>query len=207
MEMAFMPSAYVHCEACNGTRYSRETLDVRYRGKHIGEVLDMSISEAFDFFGAFQSIQRALGALQDTGLGYLRLGQTSPTLSGGEAQRLKLVTHLLGGIKSGNRAEGSMSAQHIFLLEEPTIGLHIKDVHRLLSVLQRLVDQGHSVVVIEHNLDVIAEADWVIDLGPEGGDGGGRVVAKGTPETVARSRKSHTGRYLNRFLKMEQAQV
>ncbi len=201
MEMAFMPSAYVHCEACDGSRYALETLDVRYRGKNIGEVLDMSIAEAYDFFSSFQSIQRALEALKDTGLGYLSLGQTSPTLSGGEAQRLKLVTHLLGGIKSGRSTEHQLARRHIFLLEEPTIGLHIKDVHRLLSVLQRLVDQGHSVVVIEHNLDVIAEADWLIDLGPEGGDAGGRVVAKGTPETVARSRGSHTGRYLDKFLR------
>ena len=200
MEMAFMPPAFVHCESCDGTRYASQTLDVRYRGKHIGDVLALSIAEAFDFFESFSSIQRALGALMDTGLGYLRLGQTSPTLSGGEAQRLKLVTHLLGGIKAGG-GDRLLSKQHIFLLEEPTIGLHIKDVHRLLAVLQRLVDQGHSVIVIEHNLDVIAEADWVIDLGPEGGDGGGRVVVEGTPERVARHRKSHTGCYLGKFLR------
>ena len=200
MEMAFMPAAYVHCESCDGSRYAPETLAIRYRGKTIGEVLELSIAEAFDFFEAFTSIQRALGALIDTGLGYLRLGQTSPTLSGGEAQRLKLVTHLLGGMKSGGKGERMPSKKHVFLLEEPTIGLHIIDVHRLLSVLQRLVDQGHSVIVIEHNLDVIAEADWMIDLGPEGGDAGGEIVVEGTPEKVARHAKSHTGRYLKQFL-------
>ncbi|MBT5709352.1 MAG: excinuclease ABC subunit A, partial [Verrucomicrobia bacterium] len=172
MEMAFMPAAYVHCESCDGSRYAPETLAIRYRGKTIGEVLELSIAEAFDFFEAFNSIQRALGALIDTGLGYLRLGQTSPTLSGGEAQRLKLVTHLLGGMKAGQKGDRTALKKHVFLLEEPTIGLHIIDVHRLLSVLQRLVDQGHSVIVIEHNLDVLAEADWIIDLGPEGGDAG-----------------------------------
>ncbi len=200
MEMAFMPPAFVHCEACDGSRYASQTLDVRYRGKHIGEVLKLSVAEAFEFFASFSSIQRALGALMDTGLGYLRLGQTSPTLSGGEAQRLKLVTHLLGGIKAGG-GDRALSKHHIFLLEEPTIGLHIKDVHRLLAVLQRLVDQGHSVIVIEHNLDVIAEADWVLDLGPEGGDDGGRIVVEGPPERVARHHKSHTGRYLDKFLR------
>ena len=200
MEMAFMPAAYVHCESCDGTRYAPETLTIRYRGKTIGEVLDLSIAEAFDFFEAFNSIQRALGALIDTGLGYLRLGQTSPTLSGGEAQRLKLVTHLLGGMKAGQKGDRTALKKHVFLLEEPTIGLHIIDVHRLLSVLQRLVDQGHSVIVIEHNLDVIAEADWIIDLGPEGGDAGGRIVVEGSPERVSRHTKSHTGRYLGKFL-------
>lgn len=201
LEMAFMPPAYVHCESCDGTRYSTETLAIQYRGKHIGEVLELSIAEAHEFFGQFSQIKRALGALVDTGLGYLRLGQTSPTLSGGEAQRLKLVTHLLGGMKSTNiRGERLRTKRHLFLLEEPTIGLHIVDVHRLLAVLQRLVDQGHSVVVIEHNLDVIAEADWVIDMGPEGGEGGGRIVAQGTPEKIVRSRSSHTGRFLRAFL-------
>ena len=200
MEMAFMPAAYVHCESCDGKRYAPETLAIRYRGKTIGEVLELSIAEAFDFFEAFNSIQRALGALVETGLGYLRLGQTSPTLSGGEAQRLKLVTHLLGGMKSGQKGDRTTLKKHVFLLEEPTIGLHIIDVHRLLGVLQRLVDHGHSVIVIEHNLDVIAEADWIIDLGPEGGDAGGRIVVEGSPERVARHTKSHTGRYLKEFL-------
>ncbi len=200
MEMAFMPPAFVHCDTCDGTRYSAETLAVRYRGKHIGEVLDLSVDEARTFFDAFSPIKRALEALIDTGLGYLRLGQTSPTLSGGEAQRLKLVTHLLSGLKNESASRRALAKGHFFLLEEPTIGLHIQDVHRLLAVLQRLVDQGHTVIVIEHNLDVIAEADWVVDLGPEGGDGGGRIVVEGTPEKVAKCAKSHTGRYLDRFL-------
>ena len=223
LEMAFLPPAYVHCENCGGFRYSAETLAVRYRGKHIGEVLELSIAEASEFFGRFPLVKRALDALLDTGLGYLRLGQPSPTLSGGEAQRIKLVTHLLGGMKlgfpslapfsestpentepippfSGKPERKGTGKRHIYLLEEPTIGLHIADVHRLLAVLQRLVDQGHSVIVIEHNLDVIAEADWVIDLGPEGGDAGGRIIAQGTPEKIARSRRSHTGRFLNAFL-------
>ena len=223
LEMAFLPPAYVHCEDCGGSRYSAETLAVRYRGKHIGEVLELSIAEASEFFGRFPLIKRVLDALLETGLGYLRLGQPSPTLSGGEAQRIKLVTHLLGGMKLGlpvlspPSESGTGNAEpivpiadklerkrtgkrHIYLLEEPTIGLHIADVHRLLAVLQRLVDQGHSVIVIEHNLDVIAEADWVIDLGPEGGSAGGRIVAQGPPEKIARSRRSHTGRFLHAFL-------
>lgn len=201
MEMAFMPPAYVHCESCDGTRYASETLSIRYRGKHIGEVLAMSIAEAYEFFDAFSAIRRTLGALKDTGLGYLHLGQTSPTLSGGEAQRLKLVTHLLGGIKAGAERGNRIVDGHVFLLEEPTIGLHILDVHRLLAVLQRLVDQGHTVIVIEHNLDVIAEADWVIDLGPEGGEGGGTIVVEGPPEDVADHEASHTGHYLGKFLR------
>lgn len=223
LEMAFLPPAYVHCENCGGSRYSAETLAVRYRGKHIGEVLELSIAEASEFFGRFPLVKRALDALLETGLGYLRLGQPSPTLSGGEAQRIKLVTHLLGGMKLGLPSSAPLSKsspenaepiapfadkperkgtgkRHIYLLEEPTIGLHIADVHRLLSVLQRLVDQGHSVIVIEHNLDVIAEADWVIDLGPEGGAAGGRIIAQGPPEKIARSRRSHTGRFLKSFL-------
>ena len=223
LEMAFLPPAYVHCENCGGSRYSAETLAVRYRGKHIGEVLELGIAEAAEFFGRFPLVKRALDALLETGLGYLRLGQPSPTLSGGEAQRLKLVTHLLGGMKLGlpssaplsqSRPENAESSapfaekperrgirkRHIYLLEEPTIGLHIADVHRLLAVLQRLVDQRHSVIVIEHNLDVIAEADWVIDLGPEGGDAGGQIVDQGPPEKIARNRRSHTGRFLKSFL-------
>lgn len=200
MEMAFLPTAFVHCDTCDGARYSSATLEVRYRGKHIGEVLDMSIAEAYELFDSFTAIRTALGALMDTGLGYLRLGQSSPTLSGGEAQRLKLVTHLLGGIKSDGARVTAGTKQHVFLLEEPTIGLHMLDVRRLLAVLQRLVDQGHSVIVVEHNLDVIAEADWVVDLGPEGGAAGGEIVVEGTPEQVAKHRKSHTGRYLQRFL-------
>jgi len=157
------------------------------------------VDQAIDFFSHLPKIKRALQALCDTGLGYLKLGQTSPTLSGGEAQRVKLVTHLLSGFKEPDLFE-RWSKRNLFLLEEPTIGLHMADVQRLVDVLHRLVDVGHSVIVIEHNLDVIAEADWVIDLGPEGGEAGGHIVAQGTPEEIARNRGSHTGRYLRTVL-------
>jgi excinuclease ABC subunit A len=223
LEMNFLPPAYVRCETCGGTRFNRETLDIEYRGRHIAQVLDLSVEEAIAFFASFPKIQRPLQALHDTGLDYLKLGQTSPTLSGGEAQRVKLVTHLLTGLKEvrGERGEGRAAAgpgshlspltshlphfpsplrSNLFILEEPTIGLHMADVRRLVEVLQRLVDAGHSVLVIEHNLDLIAEADWIIDLGPEGGGGGGCIVAEGTPEEVARNKRSHTGRYLAKFL-------
>lgn len=198
LEMNFLPPAFVRCEACGGLRFTRETLDVRWQGKTIAEVLDLSVAEAVEYFDAHRRIRRPLEALADTGLGYLRLGQTSPTLSGGEAQRVKLVTHLLGGLKPEgvvNRdARGSL-----FALEEPTIGLHMLDVRKLVEVLQRLVDSGHTVIVIEHNLDLIAESDWVIDLGPEGGEDGGRIVAQGTPEEVSEVKESHTGRFLKKF--------
>ena len=215
LEMNFLPPAFVRCEICNGLRYVPETLDVQYGGKNIAEVLDLSVEEALAFFKPHRKIHRALQALHDTGLDYVKLGQTSPTLSGGEAQRVKLVTHLLGGLKplpetemiptaeSGSRppATGIGSRRSLFLLEEPTIGLHMADVRRLVEVLQRLVDAGHTVIVIEHNLDLIAEADWVIDLGPEGGAGGGRIVAEGTPESVALCPESHTGRCLRPVLR------
>jgi excinuclease ABC subunit A len=205
MEMNFLPPAFVRCETCRGSRFTPETLDVELNGKNIAQVLELSVAEAIDFFSAFQKVKRPLEALRDTGLGYLKLGQTSPTLSGGEAQRVKLVTHLLSGLKPAPGAErgATLKAQSskLFILEEPTIGLHMADVHRLVEVLQRLVDAGHTVIVIEHNLDLIAEADWVIDLGPEGGEGGGRVVAQGTPERIARGRRSHTGRFLRSVLR------
>ncbi len=159
----------------------------------------MSVEEALEYFSAFPRIKRPLQALADTGLGYLKLGQTSPTLSGGEAQRVKLVTHLLSGLREPDMFE-RFPKRNLFILEEPTIGLHIADVRRLVDVLQRLVDAGHSVIVIEHNLDLIAEADWIIDLGPEGGDAGGKIVAEGAPEEVARNKRSHTGRFLRSFL-------
>jgi len=204
LEMNFLPPAFVRCEVCGGTRFNRETLDVEYRGKNIAQVLDLSVEEAVEFFGSFQKIKRPLQALQDTGLGYLKLGQQSPTLSGGEAQRVKLVAHLLSGLRpapdSGLTPHTSRFA-NLFILEEPTIGLHIADVRRLVEMLQRLVDAGHSVIVIEHNLDLIAEADWVIDLGPEGGEGGGRLVAEGTPEQVAQVKASHTGSFLRSVLR------
>ena len=213
LTMSFLPPAFVRCETCAASRFNRETLDIQWRGKNIAQVLEFTVAEALDFFKAIPKIRHPLEALRDTGLGYVKLGQTSPTLSGGEAQRLKLVTHLLSGFKgrSATRpvASPEAAADHgalpgsgsLFLLEEPTIGLHIADVRRLVEVLHRLVDAGHSVIVIEHNLDLIAEADWVIDLGPEGGDGGGRLVAAGTPEILAQNQHSHTGRFLRKFLK------
>ena len=205
IEMNFLPPAHVRCEVCGGRRFNPETLDVRWNGKNIADVLDLSVAEALGYFAAHPRLLRPLEALRDTGLDYLRLGQTSPTLSGGEAQRIKLVTHLLTGLKPGPEdgvmTRRGVARRDVFVLEEPTIGLHLLDVRRLVEVLQRLVDAGHTVIVIEHNLDLIAEADWVIDLGPEGGGGGGRIVAEGTPEAVARAEGSHTGRYLRKFLR------
>ena len=201
LEMSFLPPAFVKCETCGGSRFGRETLDIEYAGKNIAQVLDLSVEEAIGFFAAHSKILRPLQALHDTGLDYLKLGQTSPTLSGGEAQRVKLVTHLLTGLRPQLELfDGRAQKRSLFLLEEPTIGLHIADVRRLVEVLQRLVDSGHTVIVIEHNLDIIAEADWVIDLGPEGGEAGGRIVAEGAPEQVARVAGSHTGRFLRQWL-------
>jgi excinuclease ABC subunit A len=197
--MNFLPPAFVRCEVCDGTRFNRETLDIQFAGRNIAQVLELSVDEAIDFFASIPKIKRPLQALCDTGLGYLKLGQTSPTLSGGEAQRVKLVTHLLAGFREPDLIE-RLPRRNFFILEEPTIGLHMADVRRLVHVVQRLVDIGHTVLVIEHNLDVIAEADWVIDLGPEGGEGGGRIVCEGTPEQVARNKRSHTGRYLRKIL-------
>lgn len=199
LEMNFLPPAFVRCEVCGGTRFNRETLDIQYGGKNIAQVLELSVDEAMDFFSSVPRIKRPLQALCDTGLGYLKLGQTSPTLSGGEAQRVKLVSHLLAGLKEPDLFE-RFPKRNLFVLEEPTIGLHMADVQRLVDVLQRLVDAGHSVIVIEHNLDLIAEADWVLDLGPEGGAGGGEIVAEGTPEQLARNKRSHTGRFLRTIL-------
>jgi len=200
LEMNFLPPAFVKCEVCDGCRFNRETLDIEFGGKNIAQVLEMSVEEAIEFFASIPRIKRALEALKDTGLGYLQLGQTSPTLSGGEAQRVKLVSHLLTGLKEPDLFDPHPK-RNLFVLEEPTIGLHHADVQRLVGVLQRLVDAGHTVIVIEHNLDLIAEADWVIDLGPEGGEAGGRLVAEGTPEHIARNKHSHTGRFLFRLLR------
>ena len=186
IEMQFLPDVYVPCEVCKGARYNRDTLQIRFKGKNIAEVLDMPISEAVEFFSNQPRITRHLQTLVDVGLGYVRLGQSAPTLSGGEAQRVKLASEL------ARRSTGHT----IYLLDEPTTGLHFEDVRRLLIVLARLVDQGNTVLVIEHNLDVIKTADWLIDLGPEGGDGGGTIVAEGTPEQVAKVKGSHTGRFL-----------
>lgn len=198
IEMNFLPPAYVICESCRGKRFNTETLDIEYGGKTIANVMEMSIEEALQFFAAVPKLKRPLEALRDTGLDYLRLGQISPTLSGGEAQRIKLVTHLLSGLKETDLFDQS-AKRNLFILEEPTIGLHMSDVRRLVEVLQKLVDSGHSVIVIEHNLDLIAEADWVIDLGPEGGAEGGRLVAEGTPEQVAAA-GGHTARFLKPLL-------
>ena len=186
IEMHFLPDVYVPCEVCKGARYNRDTLEIQFKGKNISDVLDMPISEAVDFFANQPAIARHMQTLVDVGLGYVRLGQSAPTLSGGEAQRVKLASEL------AKRSTGHT----IYLLDEPTTGLHFEDVRRLLTVLSRLVDQGNTVLVIEHNLDVIKTADWLIDLGPEGGSGGGLVVAEGAPEVVASCATSHTGRFL-----------
>ena len=201
LEMNFLPAAFVKCEACGGRRFSRETLDIEFNGRNVAQVLELSVEEALECFAAFPRIRRPLEALRDTGLGYLKLGQTSPTLSGGEAQRVKLVTHLLSGLREPLTLFKATEKRNLFILEEPTIGLHMADVRLLVDVLHRLIDGGHSVLVIEHNLDLIAEADWIIDLGPEGGDGGGRIVVEGTPERVARCARSHTGRFLRKLLR------
>ena len=190
IEMHFLPDVYVPCEVCKGARYNRDTLDVEFKGKNIADVLNMPVAEAVEFFSNQPSIARYLQTLMDVGLGYVRLGQSAPTLSGGEAQRVKLATEL------AKRSTGHT----IYLLDEPTTGLHFEDVRRLLTVLGRLVDQGNTVLVIEHNLDVIKTADWLIDLGPEGGVGGGTVVAEGTPEQVAAVGTSHTGGFLRDLL-------
>jgi excinuclease ABC subunit A len=195
LEMNFLPPAYVRCETCGGCRFNRETLDIEYKGRNIAQVLELSVAEAVEFFASFPKIKRPIEALRDTGLGYLKLGQTSPTLSGGEAQRVKLVTHLLSGLKQPTLFDPQQK-HNLFVLEEPTIGLHMADVQRLVDMIQRLVDAGHSVIVIEHNLDLIAEADRVIDLGPEAGEAGGRIIAQGEPEDIARVKGSHTGRFL-----------
>lgn len=200
IEMNFLPTAYVECEVCNGGRYTDEVLDIDYQGMNIAQVLDLSVEEAVEFFSAFQKICRPLKALMATGLGYLKLGQTSPTLSGGEAQRLKLVTHLLSGMPGSasnrNLQRGNGGDHKLFILEEPTIGLHTEDVKKLVSVIQELVDNGNTVIVIEHHLELIAEADWVVDLGPDGGEGGGEIIARGTPEALAENKKSVTGNFL-----------
>ncbi len=190
IEMHFLPDVYVPCEVCKGKRYNRETLEVRYKGKNISDVLEMTIEEACKFFEAITKIHRKLETLEQVGLGYLHMGQPATTLSGGEAQRVKLSSEL------SKRATGST----LYILDEPTTGLHFADVRLLLAVLHDLVDKGNTVLVIEHNLDVIKTADWVIDLGPEGGDKGGFITAQGTPEDVSTTKGSWTGRYLEGVL-------
>ena len=184
--MHFLPDVYVPCDVCHGARYNRETLEILYKGKHITDVLDMTVEDAFAYFSAVPSIARKLQTLLDVGLGYITLGQSATTLSGGEAQRVKLALEL------SKRDTG----RTLYILDEPTTGLHFADIELLLKVLHQLRDAGNTIVVIEHNLDVIKTADWIIDMGPEGGGGGGRVVVAGTPEDVAAHAGSHTGRFL-----------
>jgi excinuclease ABC subunit A len=190
IEMHFLPDVYVPCEVCHGKRYNRETLEVTYKDRNIAEVLDMTVEEALEFFENVPKISRKLETLNDVGLGYIKLGQSSTTLSGGEAQRVKLATEL------SKRSTGKT----VYILDEPTTGLHFDDVKKLLEVLQRLVDAGNTVIVIEHNLDVIKTADWIIDLGPEGGDRGGEIIAQGTPEEVSKNNISYTGQFLEKIL-------
>ena len=190
IEMNFLPDVYVPCETCHGKRYNRETLEVHYKGKTIADVLEMPVEEAAEFFAAFTPIARHLNTLVDVGLGYIRLGQPATTLSGGEAQRVKLAAELQ------KRSNG----RSIYVLDEPTTGLHFEDIRKLLAVLQSLVNKGNTVITIEHNLDVIKCADWIIDMGPEGGDGGGTVIAEGTPESVAGVASSHTGHFIQEVL-------
>jgi excinuclease ABC subunit A len=213
IEMSFLPDVTVPCDACGGARFTPETLAVTFREKSISDVLAMSVDEAVEFFDFHPGIRHSLRLLEEVGLGYLSLGQQSPSLSGGEAQRIKLVTELAKArVSTGSSADprarprGGASLPTLYVLDEPTIGLHMADVEKLVRVLHRLVDAGNTVVVIEHNLDIVAEADWIVDLGPEGGDGGGRIVAQGTPSQIARVRAgSHTARFLSSFLKERQA--
>jgi excinuclease ABC subunit A len=196
IEMNFLPDVYVPCEVCHGARYNRETLEVHYKGKTIAEILDMPIEEAVDFFAAIPAIARHMKTLVEVGLGYVRLGQPATTLSGGEAQRVKLSSEL----------QKRSTGRTVYVLDEPTTGLHFEDIRKLLLVLGRLVDQGNSVLVIEHNLDVIKTSDWLIDMGPEGGSRGGLVIAEGTPEDVAADPASYTGQFLRPLLEGREAQ-
>ena len=189
IEMHFLPDVYVQCDVCKGKRYNRETLEVKYKGKNIADVLNMTVEESLEFFTNIPKIHRKLRTLHDVGLDYIRLGQPSTQLSGGEAQRIKLATEL-SKISTGKT---------LYILDEPTTGLHTADVHNLIHVIQKLVDAGNTAVVIEHNLDVIKSADYIIDLGPDGGDNGGLVIAEGTPEAVAKVKGSYTGQFLDRM--------
>ena len=212
IEMSFLPDVKVACEACDGARFNPETLMVRYKDSTIADVLAMSVDEAVGFFAAHPPIHHALKLLQDVGLGYLTLGQQSPTLSGGEAQRIKLVTELakarpaetgaMAPSEDGAPRRGVSRVHSLYVLDEPTIGLHMADVEKLIRVLHRLVAAENTVIVIEHNLDVIKTADYIIDMGPEGGDAGGQIVATGTPEEVARVSSSYTGHFLGEILPM-----
>ena len=190
--MYFLPDVYVPCEVCKGKRYNRETLQIKYKGKTISEVLEMTVEEAVQFFDALPGIRKKLETLKQVGLGYIRLGQSSTELSGGEAQRVKLATEL------SKRSTGKT----LYILDEPTTGLHTEDISKLISVLNQLVEQGNTMVVIEHNLDVIKTADYIIDLGPEGGDGGGQIIAQGTPEELVKIEQSYTGQFLKSALEL-----
>jgi excinuclease ABC subunit A len=195
--MHFLPDVWVTCNVCKGARYNRETLQIRYKRKSIADVLDMDVDEALAFFANVPKIKRILQTLSDVGLGYIKLGQSATTLSGGEAQRVKLAKEL-ARVSTGDT---------VYILDEPTTGLHFADIQKLLDVLHRLTDAGNTVIVIEHNLDVIKTADWIVDLGPEGGDAGGFIVAQGTPEHVATEETSYTGRFLSRVLEGRPAQA
>ena len=188
--MHFLPDIYVPCEVCKGKRYNRETLEVKYKGKTIADVLDMTVEEALTFFENIPRIKTKIQTLHDVGLGYIKLGQPSTTLSGGEAQRVKLATEL------SKKATGKT----LYILDEPTTGLHIADVHKLVDILQRLVDTGNSIIVIEHNLDLIKTADYIIDLGPEGGEKGGQIISVGSPEQIVKNEQSYTGKFLKKYL-------
>jgi len=190
VEMHFLPDVWVTCSVCRGMRFNRETLQIRWKGKSIADVLDMDVDEALQFFGAIPKVNRILQTLSDVGLGYIKLGQSATTLSGGEAQRVKLAKEL------ARQSTGDT----LYILDEPTTGLHFADIQHLLDVLHRLTDAGNTVIVIEHNLDVIKTADWIIDMGPEGGDEGGLIVAEGTPEEIVTAEASHTGRFLRQVL-------
>lgn len=191
IEMQFLPDVYVECEVCHGHRYNKEALEIYYKGKNISEVLNMTVEEALKFFDKIPAIKQKIQTMQEVGLGYIKLGQSATTLSGGEAQRIKLATEL------SRRATGKT----LYILDEPTTGLHFDDIKRLLSVLNQLADKGNTVLIIEHNLDVIKAVDHIIDLGPEGGQEGGQIVASGTPTEVAKAKNSYTGKYLAKILK------
>ncbi len=195
--MHFLPDVYVPCEVCHGKRYNRETLEVKYKGKNIADVLEMRVEEALEFFENIPKIKRKIQTVADVGLGYIRLGQPATTLSGGEAQRVKLASEL------HRRSNG----KSFYILDEPTTGLHVHDISRLLNVLQRLVENGDTVLIIEHNLDVIKTADHIIDLGPEGGEGGGQIIATGTPEEVSEVKESFTGQYLGPVLERDRKRM
>jgi excinuclease ABC subunit A len=188
--MHFLPDVYVQCEVCKGKRYNRETLEIAFKGKNIADILDMTVEEALEFLKNIPAIRRRLETLSEVGLGYIHLGQQATTLSGGEAQRVKLATELS---KIG-------TGKTFYILDEPTTGLHFEDIKMLLNVLNKLVDKGNTVVVIEHNLDVIKQADWIIDLGPDGGDAGGKIIATGTPEKIVKTKVSYTGQFLKKEL-------